>query len=344
MSSLCLSLSLSPVRHLLLIRHPLPVPYLHHAAERETEVANEVAHRDVVVVGVDAEPSYAFGAGLPFRESENVLGEVETKEFVGNGETMHDDVGLAVAEPLAVNLFVIGILAEHDGGVGGRFSPFDEIMPLMFPFVVVYGLLVRVAVLPLVEPHLFHPVLRLPDDFHDVIDMVERGVEVNGPTGTQKDFGGFFVIIESFDQFFLAPKFYLLLDFVNGLESNLFAVKSGAGIDDVDLVGELVQVQRRARAHIEHPFVTLPVVSDPSGIGALLQRDGRVGLHVGGRETELVSVSEPLDDGSGDVVGEEHGGFKFQVSGYRIQVSSFKVEAYRIRLVGFKDNRFIVLF
>lgn len=291
----------------LLIRHPLPVPYLHYAAESESEVADEVAHREVVVVGVNAEPLHALGSGLPFREFEDVLGEVETEKFIGNGETVHDNVGLAVTEPFPVNFFVIRVFVEHDGGVSGWFYTFAEIMPLMFPFVVKDGLLVRVTVLPLVETHLFHSALRLPDDRHNVVDVIKFRVEMVGPTWSQEDFGGFFVIIKGFDQFFLAPEFFLLRDFVNGLERDFFAVKSGAGVDDVDFVGKLLQVQRRTRAYVEHPFVAFPVVSDPSGVGALLQRDGRVGLHVGGRETELVSVSESLDDSSGDVVGEIHG-------------------------------------
>ena len=315
------------IMNYLLIRHPLPIPYLHHAAEGESEVADEVAHRDVVVVGVDAEPLHALGSCLPFRELENVLGEVETEKLVGNGETVHDNVGLAVAEPFPVNFFVIGVFVKHDGGVGGRFHTFAEIMPLVFPLVVAYGLFVWIAVLPLVEVAFLHPALRLPDDFHDVIDVIKFRVEMLGPTGGEEDFGGLLIFDKGIDELSLVPEFFLLRYLVNRLERNFFAVESGAGVDDVDFVGEFVQIERRARAHVEHPLVALPIVSDPCGVSSLLQRDGRVGLHVGGREPELVSVSESLDDSSGDVVGEVHGGFRIQVSS---SSSKFKVQGSRL--------------
>lgn len=283
--------SLYILRHPLLIRHPLPVAYLHHAAEGESEVADEVAHREVVVVGVDAEPAHAFGAGLPLRESEDVPGHVETEKIVGDGETVYGNVGLVVAKPLSVNLFVIGVFVEDNGGVGGGLVPFQEEMSLMFPLVVADGRLVGVAVLPLVKTTLFHPVFRLPDDLHDFFDVVKRGIEVNGPGGGQEDFGGLPVMDKGIDQLLRVPEFFLLRYFVNGLERNLLAVKVGARIDDVDFVGKLVQVQCWARAHVEHPLVALPVVFHPCGVGALLDRDGRVGLHIGGRESELPSVS-----------------------------------------------------
>ena len=61
------SMSMS-FRHTLFIRHSFSVPHLHHPAESEPEVADEVAHREVVMVGVDAEPAHVLGARLPFRE------------------------------------------------------------------------------------------------------------------------------------------------------------------------------------------------------------------------------------------------------------------------------------
>ena len=143
--------SLGIIRHPLLIRHPFPVPHLHHAAEGEPEVADEVAHREVVVVGVDAEPAHVLGAGFPLRKLENVPGHVEAEKFIGNGETVYGNVRLTVAKPLSVNLFVVRIFVEDDGGVCGGVVPLQEEMPLMFPLVVADGRLVRVAVLPLVE-------------------------------------------------------------------------------------------------------------------------------------------------------------------------------------------------
>ncbi len=306
-SSLCI------FRHPLLIRHPLPVPYLHHAAEGEPEVADEVAHREIVVVGVDAKPAHVADASPFLRVLEDVPSHVETEEFIGDGETVYGNVGFTVAQPLSVNLFVIWIFVEDDGGVGGGVVPLQEEMPLMFPLVVADGRLVGVAVLPLVEAAFLHPALRLFDDVHDVLDVVKRGIEVNGPSWSQEDFGGLLIPHKGIDQFFPALEFFFLRYFVNGFERNLLAVEFGAGIDDVYFVGELVQVQRRARAHVEHPLVSFPVVSYPCGVGTLLNRNGRVGLHVCGRESELSSVSQSLDDGSGNVVGDVHGGSKFKV-------------------------------
>ena len=89
------------IGYLFFIRQSFPVANLHDPAEGEPEVADEIAHRDVVVVGVDAKPLHALGTGLPFRELENVPANVEAEKFVGNGETVHDNVGLAVAEPFS---------------------------------------------------------------------------------------------------------------------------------------------------------------------------------------------------------------------------------------------------
>ena len=64
-----------------------------------------------------------------------------------------------------------------------------------------------------------------------------------------------------------------------------------------------MQSQGRARAHVEHSFVAFPVDFHPHGIDALLQCWRGVGLHVGGRESELASVFKSVDDGSGEVHG-----------------------------------------
>ena len=258
------------------------------------------------MVGVDTEPSHVLGAGLPLGELEDVPGQVEAEELVGDGDAVHGDVGLAVAEPLPVDFLIVGILVEHDCGVGCRLVPFQEVVPLVPPLVVEDGRLVGVAVLPLVEALFLHPALRLLDDGHDLLDVVERRVEMDGTAGAQQVFCGFAIVNEGADQGVLASEFFLIRYFVNGFERDLLVVKPRAGIDDVDLVGEFAQTQRRARAHVEHPFVSFPAVFHPGGVSPLFEVKGSVGLHVGGRESELAPVSKPFDDGSGYVVADIH--------------------------------------
>ena len=111
------------------------------------------------------------------------------------------------------------------------------------------------------------------------------------------------------DKIHLAPEFFFFRYFANGLECYLFAVKFRFGIDNMDLVSDLLQSQCRTRSHIEHSFVAFSVVFHPCGVSTFLQGDGHVKLHVSSRKPEFVSISESSYDVTGDIFGYMHGIF-----------------------------------
>ena len=243
---------------------------MHDAAIGESVVADEIPHEEVVVVCVDAERRDALLFGILFRVAYDVVRISAMQEVVMYGYAVDSDV-IVVGKPLSVNVFVVRIFAVNDCSVSYHLVVFYEDMPLFFVYVRDDGFLVRIAILPLVDVLGAHSGFRLPDYGHNRLEMSCFGKCVL--RCTQQPTNGCAVRLYRAHELLSALKPFLIPDLGDNGECDALMVTLSPEIEDVNLKGERVQLECRARAHIEHPFVAFTVNPNTHRIHAFLKSD-----------------------------------------------------------------------